>query len=61
MRRKALFSALLATAAMLHSGVSAGDRKDDRKINVDLTGFDEVRVVVSTGNGGRRLTVDESA
>jgi hypothetical protein len=60
MRRKTLFSALaLATAGLLLSGVSAG--KDDKKINVDLTGFEEVPVVITTGNGSLKLTIDEKA
>ena len=62
MRRKTLFSALsLATAGLLLSGVSAGNGKNDRKIKVDLTGFDEVPVVITTGNGELKLTIDESA
>ena len=42
MRRQVLFSILLATAGLLLSGVTAaGNGGNDRKINVDLTGFEE--------------------
>ena len=41
--------------------MSAG--KDDKsgKINVDLTGFEEVPVVITTGNGSLKLTIDAKA
>jgi len=62
MRRKTLFSALaLAAAGLLLSGVSAGKDDKDRKINVDLTGFEEVPVVITTGNGSLKLTIDQKA
>jgi CHRD domain len=63
MRRKTLFSALSLAAAglLLSGGVSAGNRDHDRKINVDLTGFEEVPVVITSGNGGLKLTINESA
>lgn len=61
MRRQVLFSILLATAGLLLSGVTAaGNGGNDRKINVDLTGFEEVPVVVTTGNGELKLTISES-
>lgn len=62
MRRKTLLSALsLAAAGLLVSGVSAGNGDNDRKINVDLTGLEEVPVVITPGNGGLKLTINESA
>ena len=62
MRRKTLLAALsLAAAGLLLPGVSAGDGKNDRKINVGLTGFEEVPVVVTTGNGEVKLTINASA
>ena len=61
MRRQVLFSILLATAGLLLSGVTAaGNGGNDRKINVDLTGFEEVPVVITTGNGELKLTISES-
>jgi hypothetical protein len=43
---------------LLLSNASAGD---GRKIKVDLTGFEEVPVVITTGNGGLKLTINDSA
>jgi hypothetical protein len=63
MRRKTLLSALSLAAAglLLSGGVSADNGKNDRKINVGLTGFEEVPVVITTGNGELKLTINESA
>jgi len=63
MRRKMLLSALSLAAAglLLSGGVSADNGKNNRKINVGLTGFEEVPVVITTGNGELKLTINESA
>lgn len=62
MPRKTLIPALLlAIAGLLFSGVSAGKGNNARKVNVDLTGFEEVPVVITTGNGEIKLTINEAA
>ena len=62
MRRKALFSVMsLATAGLLLSAVAAGNGANHRKIDVDLTGFEEVPVVITTGTGGLKLSINQAA
>jgi CHRD domain-containing protein len=64
MRRTTVASTLSLAAAGLLLSVSAvadnGTGKQD-KINTDLTGFQEVPVVITTGEGQLRLVIDESA
>ncbi len=65
MRRKTLVSALsLAAAGLLLSGgvfADPGNGKNNQKISVDLTGFEEVPVVITTGSGELKLTINQSA
>lgn len=59
MRRKALFlAASLGAAGVLSSGTSPADGNNNRKIKVDLSGFEEVPVVITTGQGDLRLTIN---
>ncbi len=57
----------LAAAGLLLSFGSIADNGDDNgkgkqdKINTDLTGFQEVPVVITTGQGQLKLVVNESA
>ena len=64
MRRTTVASTLSLAAAGLLLSVSAvadpGKDKQD-KINTDLTGFQEVPVVITTGEGQLKLVVNESA
>ena len=54
-------SGLAAAGLLLSGGRVRRQRNNDRKINVDLTGFEEVPVVITTGNGGLKLTINEAA
>ena len=68
MRRTTLASTLsLAAAGLLLSVGAVADNGNDNgkgkqdKINTDLTGFQEVPVVITTGQGQLKLVIDESA
>ena len=68
MRRTTLASTLsLAAAGLLLSVGAVADNGNDNgkgkqdKINTDLTGFQEVPVVITTGEGQLKLVVNESA
>jgi hypothetical protein len=61
MRRKALFLVTSLAAGLLFSGTLSANGANHRKINVDLTGFEEVPVVITTGNGELKLTFNEAA
>jgi hypothetical protein len=57
MRRKALYlAASVAAAALLLSGTSSADK---RKLKVDLSGFEEVPVVITTGQGELKLNINQ--
>jgi len=68
MRRTTLASTLsLAAAGLLLSVGAVADKGNDNgkdtqdRINTDLTGFQEVPVVITTGAGQLKLVIDESA
>jgi hypothetical protein len=68
MHRTTLASTLLlAAAGLVLSGGAVADKGNDNgkdkqdKINTDLTGFQEVPVVITTGAGELKLVIDESA
>ncbi len=63
MRRKTLVSALSIAAAglLLTVGTVGANGKHEDKVRGDLTGFQEVPVVITTGNGELKLTINESA
>jgi hypothetical protein len=59
MRRKALYLvASVAAAGLMLSATSSADDGDKRKINVDLSGFEEVPVVITTGQGELKLNIN---
>lgn len=66
MRRTTLYSALsLAAGVLLSASVVAGpgngNGPKDQKVNTDLTGLQEVPVVITSGKGSLKLTINESA
>ena len=69
MRRTTLASALSLAAASLLLSVGAvagngngnGNENGNGNVNTDLTGFQEVPVVITTGEGTLKLVINESA